>query len=114
MSYEIRNSILLLVFLTLLGLGGFLMLNVKFGKDFTKYEQELKKKQEQLTQLQNSFSQLDGYEKQLQQINERLKYYPKVILPEQTIHQTYRYLEEIDRYGPLSGPDRFGSNLSCR
>jgi len=99
MSYEVRNSIFLLVFLALLGLGGFFMLNMKFGKDFTKYEQELKTKQEQLTQLQNSYSQLDGYEKQLQQINERLKYYPKVILPEKTIHQTYRYLEEIDRYG---------------
>ncbi|MFA4838865.1 MAG: hypothetical protein WC703_05260 [Candidatus Neomarinimicrobiota bacterium] len=99
MSYEIRNSLILAVFLVLIGLGGHLLLNMKFGKDFTKIEQELKTKQDRLTQLQNALSDLDGYEKQLKQLSAQLKYYPKVILPEQTIHQTYRYLEEIDRYG---------------
>ncbi|MDD5765645.1 MAG: hypothetical protein PHW79_05300 [Candidatus Marinimicrobia bacterium] len=99
MSYEVRNSLFLTIFLVLIGLGGYFLLNARFGKDFTKIEQELKTKQDRLTQIQNALSSIDGYEKQLKQISDQVKYYPKVILPEQTIHQTYRYLEEIDRYG---------------
>ncbi|PIS27829.1 MAG: hypothetical protein COT43_08565 [Candidatus Marinimicrobia bacterium CG08_land_8_20_14_0_20_45_22] len=99
MPYEIRNSLILAVFLVIMGLSGHFLINMKFGNDFTKIEQELKTKQDRLAQLQKSFSELNGYEKQLNQISDQLKYYPKTILPEQTIHQTYRYLEEIDRYG---------------
>jgi hypothetical protein len=99
MTYEVRNSIVLLIFLILIGAGGAVLLNMKFGQNFTKFEQELKAKNDQLKKLQETFAQIDGYAKQLKQNTDRLKYYPKVILPEQTIHQTYRYLEEIDRYG---------------
>jgi len=99
MSYEIRNSLVLASCAALIGLGGYFLIRAKFGQDFSRIEKEIKTRQQQLEQLQISLSELDIYEKQCQAAQEQLRYYPKVILPEQTIHQTYRYLEEIDRAG---------------
>lgn len=99
MSYENRNSLILLIFLVVLGVGGYLFVKAKFGKDFSTVEKELKTKEDRLKNLQTALADIDVYEKLLKETSEKLKYYPKVILPEQTISQTYRYLEEIDRYG---------------
>lgn len=99
MTYQNRNSLILLCILVLISGGGFGLIKARFGKDFTKIEKELKNKEARLAQLQTALEELEVYEKQLAEINAKIKYYPKIILPEQTIHQTYRYLEEIDRYG---------------
>jgi len=99
MTYQTRNSLVLLVILAVLGGGGWGLLKSKFGKDFSQIEKDLKTKEERLARLQEALSEVDVYEKQLNEVKAKVEHYPKIILPEQTIHQTYRYLEEIDRYG---------------
>ena len=101
MSYEIRNSLILLLTLIVINTGGYFLLNMKFDKNIPQLQQTMKKNQEKLQKLQTSLADLDYYEKQLEEIHKKLEYYPKIILPEQTIHQTYRYLEQVDRRGPF-------------
>ena len=101
MSYEIRNSLILLLTLIIINTGGYFLLNMKFDKNIPQLQQTMKKNQEKLQKLQTSLADLDYYEKQLEEIHKKLEYYPKIILPEQTIHQTYRYLEQVDRRGPF-------------
>ncbi len=101
MIYEIRNSLILLITFILINVSGFFLLNYKFDRNIPQLKETLKMNQEKLQKLQQSLADLDYYEKQLEEINTKLVFYPKIILPEQTIHQTYRYLEQIDQYGPF-------------
>ena len=95
MSYAIRNTIILaLVMLLLAGLG-WGWLNFTYGDALDQLNKDLDKKEKRLEGLEVVLADYDYMQEQLTQTLRRWEFYPKTLLPEETVHETFRYLESI-------------------
>ncbi|HCK99983.1 MAG TPA: hypothetical protein DHW42_07780 [Candidatus Marinimicrobia bacterium] len=99
MSYEIRNTLILILILLLMCGGGYLGLHLRYDKNIEVLAQQIEQKKEEFSKLEGYFADLDYYNEEVKTNQERLKSYPKILLPATEIHQTYRYLEYLDQLG---------------
>jgi Tfp pilus assembly protein PilO len=99
MSYEIRNTLILILILLLLSSGGYLGLHLRYDEKIEVLEQQIEQKEKEYSKLEGYLADLDYYYEEIKTNQERLKSYPKILLPTVEIHQTYRYLEYLDRLG---------------
>ncbi len=95
MSFAVRNTIALVIILLILGGAGWGWLKLTYGDTLEKLEETLIKREARLDELEIILADYDYMKESLDQIMRRQKYYPKVLLPDETVHETYRYLESI-------------------
>ena len=95
MSFAIRNTIVLALVLLLFAGAGWGWLKLTYGDTLEKLEETLIKKEARLDELEIILADYDYMQESLDQTLRRQKYYPKVLLPSETVHETYRYLESI-------------------
>jgi len=99
MSYEIRNTLILILILLLMCGGGYLGLHLRYDEKIEVLAQQIEQKKKEFSRLEGYLADLDYYYEEIKTNKERLKSYPKILLPTTEIHQTYRYLEYLDRLG---------------
>jgi len=95
MSYPIRNTIALALVMLLLGGLGWGWLNFTYGDALDKLSKNLVKKEKRLNELEVVLADYDYMQEKLTQTLRRWEFYPKTLLPEETVHETFRYLELI-------------------
>ena len=95
MSYALRNTLVLAVVLLILGGSGWGWLNFTYGESLERLDKDLVKKEKRLKQLEVVLADYDFMLDQLNQTLRRWDFYPKTLLPENSVHETYRYLETI-------------------
>ena len=96
MSYAIRNTLVLIIVLLVLLGSGWGWLKFQYGNALSLLETELKIKEARLTQLETVFADYDYMQDMLTSTLRRWEYYPKILLRESSIHETFRYLESIE------------------
>ena len=95
MSYAIRNTLgLVIVLLIFLG-AGWGWLKFSYGDILAKLDSDLKVKEARLSQLEMILADYDYMQDKLTTTLRRWEFYPKSLLRENSIHETYRYLESI-------------------
>lgn len=99
MSYGIRNTLILILILLLMCGGGYLGLHLRYDEEIEVLAQQIEQKKKEFSKLEGYLADLDYYYEEIKTNQERLKSYPKILLPTVEIHQTYRYLEYLDRLG---------------
>jgi len=99
MSYEIRNTLVLILILALLSGGGYFGLHLRYDDDLTSLAQEIEKRQKEFSKLEGFLADLDYYYGEIKTEETKLVNYPKILLHSEAIHQTYQYLEYLDRMG---------------
>ena len=95
MSYAIRNTLVLFVVLLILLGGGWGWLNFQYGDTLSKLDAQLEIKEARVIHLETILADYDYMQDKLTTTLQRWKFYPKVLLQENSIHETYRYLESI-------------------
>ncbi len=95
MSYAVRNTMVILIMLLLFTAAGWLWLNFRYGSSLSLLESQLKEKETRLVQLETILADYDYMQDILSQTLRRWEFYPKVLLPENSVHLTYKYLESI-------------------
>jgi len=95
MSFAVRNTIALVIILLILGGAGWGWLKLTYGDILEKLEVTVVKREARLDELEIILADYDYMKESLDQTLRRQKYYPKVLLPEETVHETYKYLESI-------------------
>ena len=95
MSYAIRNTLVLFVVLLIFLGAGWGWLKFSYGDTLAKLESELKTKEARLSQLETVLADYDYMQDKLTSTLRRWEFYPKSLLEESSIHETYRYLESI-------------------
>lgn len=115
MSYALRNTLVLAAVLLVLGGLGWGWLNFTYGESLERLDIDLGKKEIRLKELEIILADYDYMLDKLNQTLRRWEYYPKTLLPENSVHETYRYLETIsnrraafDYEFKLSGVTRSG------
>ncbi|MCH8927845.1 MAG: hypothetical protein IIB39_03920 [Candidatus Marinimicrobia bacterium] len=95
MSYALRNTLVLAAVLLVLGGLGWGWLNFTYGESLERLDIDLGKKEKRLMELEIILADYDYMLDKLNQTLRRWEYYPKTLLPENSVHETYRYLETI-------------------
>jgi len=95
MSFAIRNTIALTIILLIFAGAGWGWLKLTYGDTLEKLEGTLIKKEARLNELEIILADYDYMKESLDQTLRRQEYYPKILLPDETVHETYRYLESI-------------------
>ena len=95
MSFAVRNTIVLTLVLLLFAGAGWGWLKLTYGDSLEKLEETVTEKEARLDELEIILADYDYMQESLNQTLRRQKYYPKVLLPGETVHETYRYLESI-------------------
>ncbi|TFB09543.1 hypothetical protein E3V36_06475 [Candidatus Marinimicrobia bacterium MT.SAG.2] len=95
MSYAIRNTLVLFAVLLLLLGGGWGWLNFQYGDTLSKLDAQLEIKEARVIHLETILADYDYMQDKLTTTLQRWEFYPKVLLQENSIHETYRYLESI-------------------
>ena len=95
MSYAIRNTLVLTAIMLLFGGLGWGWLNFTYGDSLEQLGKDLVKREKRLKQLEVVLADYDYMQDKLNQTLRRWEFYPKTLLPEETVHETYRYLETI-------------------
>ncbi len=95
MSYAIRNTLVLFIVLLIFLGAGWGWLKFSYGDTLAKLESELKTKEARLSQLETVLADYDFMQDKLTTTLRRWEFYPKALLRENSIHETYRYLESI-------------------
>ncbi|TFB12044.1 hypothetical protein E3V55_01815 [Candidatus Marinimicrobia bacterium MT.SAG.3] len=95
MSYAIRNTLVLFAVLLLLLGGGWGWLNFQYGDTLSKLDAQLEIKEARVIHLETILADYDYMQDKLTTTLQRWKFYPKVLLQESSVHETYRYLESI-------------------
>ena len=95
MSFAVRNTIVLTLVLLLFAGAGWGWLKLAYGDSLEILEATLIKKEARLDELEIILADYDYMQESLDKTLRRQKYYPKILLPEETVHETYRYLESI-------------------
>jgi len=90
MSYGIRNTLILILILLLMCGGGYLGLHLRYDENIGVLAQQIEQKKKEFSKLEGYFADLDYYYEEIKTSQERLKSYPKILLPTVEIHQTYR------------------------
>ncbi len=99
MSYKIRNTLILILILLLICGGGYLGLHIRYDEKIEILAQQIEQKKKEFSKLERYLADLDYYYEEIKTNQEKYKSYPKILLPTYEIHQTYRYLEYLDRLG---------------
>ena len=95
MSYAIRNTLVLFVVLLIFLGAGWGWLEFSYGETLAKLEFELKTKEARLSHLETVLADYDYMQDKLTSTLRRWEFYPKSLLEESSIQETYRYLESI-------------------
>lgn len=95
MSYALRNTLVLTAVLLVLGGLGWGWLNFTYGESLERLDNDMGKKEKRLKELEIILADYDYMLDKLNQTLRRWEYYPKTLLPENSVHETYRYLETI-------------------
>ena len=95
MSYAIRNTLVLFVVLLIFLGAGWGWLKFSYGDTLAKLESELETKEARLSQLETVLADYDYMQDKLTSTLQRWEFYPKSLLGESSIQETYRYLESI-------------------
>lgn len=95
MSYALRNTLVLAAVLLVLGGLGWGWLNFTYGESLERLDKDVEKKEIRLKQLGVVLADYDYMQDKLNQTLRRWDFYPKTLLPENSVHETYRYLETI-------------------
>ena len=95
MSYAIRNTLVLTAVMLLFGGLGWGWLNFTYGDSLERLGENLVKRETRLNQLEVVLADYDFMQDKLNQTLRRWEFYPKTLLPEETVHETFRYLETI-------------------
>ena len=95
MSYAIRNTLVLFIVLLILLGGGWGWLNFQYGDSLSKLDAQLEIKEARVIHLETILADYDYMQDKLTTTLRRWEFYPKVLLQENSIHETYRYLESI-------------------
>ena len=95
MSYAIRNTLVLITVLLIFLGAGWGWLKFSYGDALEKLVSELKVKEARLSQLETILADYDYMQDKLTTTLRRWEFYPKTLLGENSIHETYRYLESI-------------------
>jgi len=94
-SYALRNTLVLAVVLLVLGGLGWGWLNFTYGELLERLDKDVEKKEIRIKQLEVVLADYDYMQDKLNQTLRRWDFYPKTLLPENSVHETYRYLETI-------------------
>lgn len=95
MSYALRNSLVLAAVLLVLGGLGWGWLNFTYGESLERLDKDVAKKEIRLKELEVILADYDYMQDKLNQTLRRWEFYPKTLLPENSVHETFRYLETI-------------------
>ena len=95
MSYALRNTLVLAAVMLVLGGLGWGWLNFTYGESLERLDKDVGKKEIRLEQLEVVLADYDYMLDKLNQTLRRWDFYPKTLLPENSVHETYRYLETI-------------------
>ena len=95
MSYAIRNTLVLFIVLLILLGGGWGWLNFQYGDSLSKLDAQLVIKEARVIHLETILADYDYMQDKLTSTLRRWEFYPKVLLQENSIHETYRYLESM-------------------
>lgn len=95
MSYALRNTLVLAAVLLVLGGLGWGWLNFTYGESLERLDKDVEKKEIRLKQLGVVLADYDYMQDKLNQTLRKWDFYPKTLLPENSVHETYRYLETI-------------------
>lgn len=97
MSYAVRNTLILLATLLILGVGGWLFLRFSFAENILEQESQIQQKQQQLTRLAST---ADTFEQvQLMTNTRRFEFenHSKELLPSHNVADVYELLHRINR-----------------
>jgi len=94
-SYALRNTLVLAAVLLVLGGLGWGWLNFTYGESLERLDKDVDKKEIRLKELEVVLADYDYMQDKLNQTLRRWDFYPKTLLPENSVHETYRYLETI-------------------
>ncbi|MCH8525109.1 MAG: hypothetical protein LAT52_11220 [Balneolales bacterium] len=97
MSYALRNTLILLATLVLLGIGGWFFLRFSFAEDVIQQERQIQQKEQRLSQLSAT---ADTFEQiQLMNITKRFEFenHPKELLSSNNVADVYELLHTINR-----------------
>jgi len=94
-SYALRNTLVLAAVLLVLGGLGWGWLNFTYGESLERLDKDVEKKEIRLKQLGVVLADYDYMQDKLNQTLRKWDFYPKTLLPENSVHETYRYLETI-------------------
>lgn len=95
MSYALRNTLVLTAVLLVLSGLGWGWLNFTYGESLERLDKDVAKKEIRLKELEVILADYDYMQDKLNQTLRRWEFYPKTLLPEKSVHETYRYLETI-------------------
>jgi len=94
-SYAIRNTLVLTAVMLVIGGLSWGWLNFTYGESLERLDKDVGKKEKRLKQLEVVLADYDYMLDRLNQTLRRWDFYPKTLLPENSVHETYRYLESI-------------------
>ncbi len=97
MSYSLRNTLILLIALFLLGGGGYGFLHFRLDPRIEKLQATLQEKQKTLTEMQNTVAGFEQLRTVLAEDTYRLQHYPKEIFPSDNHSLIYGFLNNVNQ-----------------